>query len=212
MEKPVIILGAGGMARAAVEIFISNNVIIYGLLDDDKKLHGNEIHNIKILGSTEDSQFLDLIGEKCESFVAIDETKYKKSLVDLLVDNKKSMPVNAIHQKAFISESASLGHGNMINAFVFLGAFSNIGNHCILNSRVSIDHDVRIGDFVQIGMGSNLNSGVEIGEEAFIGSGVTIVSGVKIGKKARVGAGSLVISDVKANETVFGNPAQKVKA
>jgi acetyltransferase-like isoleucine patch superfamily enzyme len=41
---------------------------------------------------------------------------------------------------------------------------------------------------------------------------VTIVSGVKIGKNARIGAGSVVIRDVKKGETVFGNPAQVVKA
>jgi acetyltransferase-like isoleucine patch superfamily enzyme len=49
-------------------------------------------------------------------------------------------------------------------------------------------------------------------EGAFIGSGVTIVSGVTIGKNARVGAGSVVISSVGNNETVFGNPAAKIKS
>jgi acetyltransferase-like isoleucine patch superfamily enzyme len=38
-----------------------------------------------------------------------------------------------------------------------------------------------------------------------------IISGVTIGKGARVGAGSVVIAPVKAGDTVFGNPAQKVK-
>jgi acetyltransferase-like isoleucine patch superfamily enzyme len=40
---------------------------------------------------------------------------------------------------------------------------------------------------------------------------VIIVSGVTLGKNARVGAGSVVISDVKDGETVFGNPAVKIK-
>ncbi|MBP9927344.1 MAG: acetyltransferase, partial [Cyclobacteriaceae bacterium] len=48
-------------------------------------------------------------------------------------------------------------------------------------------------------------------DEVFIGSGVTVVAGVTIGKGARVGAGSVVIANVKAGETVFGNPAQKIK-
>jgi acetyltransferase-like isoleucine patch superfamily enzyme len=52
---------------------------------------------------------------------------------------------------------------------------------------------------------------VVLEEGAFIGSGVTIVSGVRIGKGARVGAGSVVISSVEKNETVFGNPAAKIK-
>jgi acetyltransferase-like isoleucine patch superfamily enzyme len=40
---------------------------------------------------------------------------------------------------------------------------------------------------------------------------VTIVSGVTVGKNARIGAGSVVISSVGNGETVFGNPAVKVK-
>jgi acetyltransferase-like isoleucine patch superfamily enzyme len=56
-----------------------------------------------------------------------------------------------------------------------------------------------------------INPGVTIEDEVFIGSGVTIVAGVQIGKGARIGAGSVVIASVKENETVFGNPAQKVK-
>jgi len=70
---------------------------------------------------------------------------------------------------------------------------------------------VKVADYVQIGAGSIINSEVTIEEGAFIGSGATIVSGVTIGKNARIGAGSVVISSVGANETVFGNPAAKVK-
>ena len=51
-----------------------------------------------------------------------------------------------------------------------------------------------------------------IEEEAFIGSGVIVISGITIGKGARIGAGSVVIRPVKAGETVFGNPAEKIKA
>jgi acetyltransferase-like isoleucine patch superfamily enzyme len=38
-----------------------------------------------------------------------------------------------------------------------------------------------------------------------------IVAGVTIGKGARVGAGSVVVATVNAGETVFGNPAAKLK-
>ena len=75
-----------------------------------------------------------------------------------------------------------------------------------------IGAESKISDFAQIGAGSIINPGVVVEEEAFIGSGVTVVSGITIGKGARVGAGSVVIAPVKAGETVFGNPAQKVKA
>jgi len=211
MDKPVIILGAKGIAHPALEIFNSNQVIVYGFLDEDESIHGTEINNIPVLGNTEDEGFLKLIGKKTEAFVAVDDSKYRKFLVELLNDRRKVQPVNAIHERAYISTDAHLGHGNFINANVTIGAGSDIGSHCIFHTGAIIDHKVKIEDFVQIGAGSIINAEVTIEEEVFIGSGVTIVSGVTIGKGARIGAGSVVISSIGKNETVFGNPAAKVK-
>ena len=212
MEKPVIILGAKGIAHPALEIFNSNQVIVYGFLDEDESIHGTEINTVSVLGNPEDDGFLKLIGKKTEAFVAVDDTKYRKFLVELLNERRKVQPINAIHQTAYISTDAIIGHGNFINAGVMIGAAAEIGQHCIFHSGAIIDHKAKIGDFAQIGAGSVVNSEVIIEEGAFIGSGVTIVSGVTIGKNARVGAGSVVISSVGNNETVFGNPAAKIKS
>ncbi len=211
MEKPVIILGAKGIAHPALEIFNSNQVIVYGFLDEDEKTHGTEINTVSVLGHTEDDGFLKLIGKKTESFVAVDDNKYRKFLVELLNERRKVQPVNAIHRRSYIATDAVLGHGNFINANVTVGAGAELGSHCIIHTGAIIDHKAKLGDFVQIGAGTIVNAEVVIEEGAFIGSGVTVVSGVTIGKNARVGAGSVVISSVGNNETVFGNPASKVK-
>lgn len=208
MEKPVIILGAKGIAHPALEIFNSHNVIVYGFLDDDQTLHQKEINHVVVLGSTEDEGFLKLIGKKCEAFVAVDDSTYRKYLVEMLNDRRKMQPINAVHSTAYISTDAAIGHGNFINANVSIGAGASVGNHGIFHSSAILEHLVEIGDYVQIGAGAVINSGVKIAEGAFIGSGANIVSGVSIGKNARIGAGSLVISDVEKNTTVFGNPAQ----
>lgn len=209
MEKPVLIFGAKGLGKSVIEIFKSNGVVIYGVLDDDKSQHGKEISEIPVLGATDDENYLKIVGSKCEAFVAYDDNKLRKSYVEMLKD-RKVMPVNAIHKSAIIADSAILHHGNLINNRVVIGAFSNVGNHCILNSAAVVDHDVTLGDFVQVGAGAIINSNVEVESGAFIGSGVTIVSGITIGKNARVGAGSVVIENVKAGQTVFGNPAKAV--
>lgn len=211
MEKPVIILGAKGIAIPALEIFNSNKVDVYGFLDEDKALFGAEINTVSVLGHTEDDGFLKLIGKKCEAFVAVDDTTYRKFLVTMLNEKRKVQPVNAIHQTAYISTDAELGHGNFINGKVSIGAATKLGNHGIFHTACSIEHQVEIGDFVQIGTGTVINSGVKVEEGAFIGSGVTVISGVRIGKNARVGAGSVVIADVPDKDTVFGNPASSVK-
>lgn len=207
MENPVLILGAKGIGLAALEIFKSNNVTVFGFLDDDNKLHGKEIDEVTVLGSTDDEGFTKLIGKKCEAFVAVENQKLKQSLTEFLLDMRKIMPVNAIHAKAYLSKMALIGHGNFVNAGASIQAGVKLGNHCVVHTNAVIDHESVVEDFVQIGAGTVVGSAVTIEEGAFIGSGVTIISGITIGKGARVGAGSVVMAPVKAKQTVFGVPA-----
>lgn len=212
MENPIIIFGANALGRAAQEMFNSRNIIIYGFLDDNKDEHGKEYGDVSVLGNTSDDGFLKLIGKKCQAFIAEDDNKVRKAIVKILIDRRKVMPVNAIHDHATVATSAHIEHGNFINAGAVIGANAKIGNHCILHTNAVVDYEATLGQFVQVGAGSIINNGVEIADEVFIGSGVTIVSGVKIGKSARIGAGSVVISDVAKEATVFGNPAQAIKS
>ncbi len=211
MEKPVIIFGSRGIAKAALEIFNSNNIVVYGFLDDDEETHNTEINTVSVLGATDDHGFTKLIGQKCEAFVATDDNSLRKEYAEYLMETRKVMPMNAVHQSAQISESFSLGHGNFVNAGALLSNDSKMGNHNVINSKAIIEQEVEIGDFVQIGAGSIINTKTQIEDEVFIGSGVTVVAGVKLGKGARIGAGSVVVGDVSEGKTVFGNPAVEVK-
>ncbi|GAB3524440.1 acetyltransferase [Emticicia fontis] len=210
MQNPVLIFGAGTLGKVALDIFNRNNVLVYGFLDDDKKLHNTEIGEIVVLGETDDDGFLKIVGQKTEAFVAIGNTKVKKKIVEILTERRHVMPVNAIHDRSIVAETAIIGHGNLIMANAAINPFAKIGNHCTIQSGAVIDTDAKVADFVTIASGAMINAGAEIAEGAFIGSGAVIVTGVKVGKNARVGAGSVVIEDVPDNATVFGNPAKKV--
>jgi sugar O-acyltransferase (sialic acid O-acetyltransferase NeuD family) len=210
MDKPVIILGAGSIGKSAMEAFLSNDVIVYGFLDEDESLTDNEIGDVKVLGTLEDSTYLSVVGGECEAFVAVEEIELRKNLVEMLVNERKTMPVNAIHHSAILASSTEMGHGNYIGAGVILGSGSRIGSHLIMESGAIINHDSRLGDYIHVGAGTLINSGVKVDDEVFIGSGVTVVAGIKVGKGARIGAGSVVIKDVEEDQTVFGNPAEPV--
>lgn len=210
MENPVIIFGANALGQAAVEIFESNDIIVYGFLDDNEELHGNTLGELSILGRTDDDGFLKLIGKKCEAFVAVDERELRKGIVKLLKERRKMMPVNAIHSNTEIAPSAHIGHGEFINSGVIIGANAKVGNHCMINSNAVVDYSAKLGDLVQVGAGTVIGAEAEIGENVFIGSGVTVVPGIKMGKDARIGAGSVVVADVEEGKTIFGNPATEV--
>ncbi len=210
MENPVIIFGANYLGRIAKEIFESNEIVVYGFLDDNKKLHATELDEVIVLGGTDDDGFLKLIGKKCEAFVAIDDNKLRKSIVQMIQEIRHVQPVNATHQHALLSPRGTIGHGNFFDIGFTSGPGSVIGSHCLLHAKSHVGAESTLGNFIQVGAGTIINSGVTIEDEVFIGSGSTLISGISIGKGARIGAGSVVISAVKAGETVFGNPATKV--
>lgn len=212
MNNPVIIFGANVVGRLAKEIFESNGVVVYGFLDDDKKLHNTELDDAQILGPTDEQGFLKLIGKKCEAFVATDDNKLRKGLTKMLQEARHIQPMNAIHSQAYLSKKASIGYGNFVDTGVVVTSGATIGSHCVVQAQSYIGMGTLVGDFVQVGVGSKIGAGVNIEDEVFIGAGVTIVAGITIGKGARIGAGSVVIATVKAGETVFGNPAQPIKS
>lgn len=210
MDNPVMIFGAGSLGRVALDIFTRNGVVVFGFLDEDKALHNTQIHDITVLGGPDDEGFTKLIGKKCEAFVAADDSATREDLVEMLTENRKVMPVNAIHDTAVISASATIGHGNLVSAGVLVNPDAKVGNHCLLHARCVIDTQAQLSDYVQVGTGSIIGPGTKLGEHAFIGAGATIVAGVSIGKGAKIGAGSVVVENVPAHGTVFGNPAKKV--
>lgn len=210
MENPVLIFGAGNLGLTVLDLFQRNNVVVYGLLDDNKALHGKQFNDVSVLGETDDDGYLKLIGQKCEAFVAVGDGRVRKRLVKLLNERRKVQPVNAIHDTAVVSTAATIGHGNLIAARAVVNPFADVGQHTIIQSGVVVETNAKIGDYAHVGTGSVISSGVVLEEGVFVGSGATIVAGITVGKNARIGAGSVVVENVEAGATVFGNPAKKL--
>jgi sugar O-acyltransferase (sialic acid O-acetyltransferase NeuD family) len=211
MENPVLIFGAKNLGKIALDIFNSNEVVVYGFLEDDKNLHNKEIQSLVVFGDTENEDFLKLLGKTCEAFVAIDDSKERKFTVDMLKEQYKIVPVNALHKLAFVEASASLGHGNLIGAGAKILTEAVLGSHCLVQAGAMVDYGAKIGNFVEISTGAIIGAEVEIEDGAFVGAGAILIGGVKVGKNAKIGAGSVVIQSVKAGETVFGVPAKTIQ-
>lgn len=208
----MIIFGVNNIGRAAKAMFESNEIVVYGFLDDNKELIGTEVDEVSVLGKTNDDGFLKLIGKKAEAFVASDDNLVRKSLVQILLKKRKVMPVNAIHASALIDPSAHISHGSFIGMNSTIGFQAKLGNHSIIQTGAIVDNGAQLGEFVQVGAGAIVGADVVIEDEVFIGAGANIISGVTLGKGARVGAGSVVISSVEEGKTVFGNPASEIES
>jgi UDP-3-O-[3-hydroxymyristoyl] glucosamine N-acyltransferase len=83
--------------------------------------------------------------------------------------------MTGIQQPSYIHETAKLGEGCFVGAFVYVGEKAIIGNN------VKIYPGAYIGDNVTIGDESIINPGVKIYHDCLIGKRVTIHSGAVVG-------------------------------
>lgn len=211
MQKGILVFGVCQLTKGALEIFHQNNVMVYGILEDEAKWHHTEMVTVPVLGATDHPDFLALLNESCPVFIAYGNTRKRKSCLEFLATQTQEVPISAIHPSVGIAREVQLGQGNYLDTRVCLAPEVSIGNYCILHSGVVIEAETKIHDWVQIGSGSVLGTGVTIEEEVFIGPGVTVVSGVTIQKGASIGAGSVVLGNVKAGDILLGNPAKSIK-
>ncbi|MGI2298293.1 acetyltransferase [Candidatus Cardinium hertigii] len=211
MHKGVIVFGVCDLTKGSLDIFQKNNVIVYGILEDETKWHHRAIQNIPVLGGTNDPAFLGLLNEACPYFIAYRPIEKRKNCLNFLRTQQGSIPISAIHPSAIIPDAIQLGQGNYIGVQVCLASEVTIGNHCILHNGVIIESETDIHDWVEIGAGSIIGSQVTLEEEVFIGMGVTIISGVTIQKGASIGAGSVVLGNVKKGDVLLGNPAKSIQ-
>ncbi|ANQ51069.1 acetyltransferase [Flammeovirga sp. MY04] len=207
--NPVIIIGASGLGKAALDIFKSQGIMVYCFLDGNEELHGAEIGDVTVMGAPT-NDFLKHIGKKCDAFVAIEELDTRQSIIKVVKERRKVMPVNAIHKDSSIAESAFIGYGNFINAGARIGSDVKMADHCIVHSNAVLEHDAQLDELVTVGSGAIIGAGAQIGKGAHIGSGAIIAPNVIIGEGAQVGPGSLVMMEVKPNTTVFGMPAKEI--
>lgn len=210
MENPVIIFGATGLSRLAMEIFSSHEVVIYGILEDDETLHNTEINDIPVMGSTTDDGYLKFIGKKCEAFIGEETLEKRVEIAKLLKERRKVMPVNAIHNQAFIAQSAELSHGILVNSGATINANAIVGNNVVVHSNATIEYMATVEEMVQIGTGAIIGANAKIGEGTMIGAGAIIASGIKVGKNTQIAQGAVVLRNVEDEAVMVGNPAQAV--
>lgn len=211
-----VILGCGGGGRTAVSIIEAacseqgQRATTITFLDDN---HQDELVNgYPVIGPIA---------------TALNETGWSKGTGCVVAFGSKCLParerifqllqakgrhiINAIHPRATIDRTASLGIGNIIAANCVIHPNARLGNNCFLCVAATIDHDNEIGDNVYLSPGVHLAGGVVLEDSVFVGASAAVLPGIRIGKGATVGAGAVVLSDVVAGGTVVGVPARLVE-
>jgi sugar O-acyltransferase (sialic acid O-acetyltransferase NeuD family) len=117
-----------------------------------------------------------------------------------------------IHPQAFVSKSAAIGKGVIIQTGVHVSASVKLADFVRVNVFANLMHDVVVEQYATIAPNAVLLGSVKVGEMCYVGANTTILPGVKIGARSMVGAGSVVTRDVDDRTTFIGKPERSLKA
>jgi sugar O-acyltransferase (sialic acid O-acetyltransferase NeuD family) len=201
MNRPSLILvGAGGHARACIEVVESHgNFVIDGLIGLPGEV-GQRVLGYPVIAV--DGQLAELAGKYANALIALGQIRSAEARIRLFAaarDAGFSLPA-IISPAATLSRHASIGAGTIVMHGAIINAGARVGENCIINSRALIEHDAMLGDHCHVSTGAILNGGVSLGDGSFVGSGSVIREGIHLAQRSFIPMGSVVRQD----QTVAG--------
>src|SRR5262245_10189953 len=119
--------------------------------------------------------------------------------------------ITIIAPTAFVSPTARVGHGSIVQRGVLVGRNARLGTAVKLNCGAQIHHDATVGDYTTVAPGARILGNVRIGSRTYVGSEAVILRRIRVGDNSVIGAGAVVSRDVGDDVLVKGVPA-RVKA
>lgn len=165
-----------------------------------------EVHNPKF-----NYMFSSGLTENDRLFViGVTQAKNKKAVFSHF-NRKIDEYTSLIHATSYITSTAKLGTGCIINPRVCISNQAVIGNFVTVNINSVVSHHVVLEDFVTINPSVTVAGRSFVGEGTTIGMGANVIDGVKIGRNCIIGAGSLVNKDIPDNVVAYGSPCKIIR-
>jgi len=204
VSRRLLVLGAGGHARAVAAVAVACGWEVAGFTD-----RVGSASALPVRGGDDDlprlTRELGLDG----AVVGVGDSGLARRAPLLECIRAAGLAAPAlVHPRACADPSARVGDGSVVFPNVVLGADVAVGANAVLYSGAIIEHGGRVDDHAYVAPGAILSGQVRVGAFALVGAGAVVLPGLTIGRGAVVGAGAVVTADVEAGATVVGIPAR----
>ncbi|SMO41389.1 acetyltransferase [Fodinibius sediminis] len=206
MKKKLYIIGAGSVGgHLALNISeYSKKFDVVGFLDDDPEKIGTQQFGLRVIGGVDKA--LDM--KNAAVVIGIAFPKVKRELLMKLSSNSSLLYPTLIHERAWISQSVTIGKGCIVYPGTTINFRSEIQDFVVINVNCSLGHHTTVGRYSSFAPGVNTGGHTIIEEAVDMGIGVSTLQDIRIGRDSTVGGQSMVIHSVRPNATVAGVPAK----
>ncbi len=198
-ETSLLLVGAGGHARACIDVIEQEGRFKVAGLIGMKHEVGTHVLNYPVIGTDDDLS--SLLKDHAHALVTVGQIKTPEPRILLfrLVESFAGTLPAIVSPRAYVSRHATVAVGTIIMHGAIVNAGATVGRNCIVNSHSLIEHDVSIGDHCHISTAAAINSGVRVGQGTFIGSNACVRQGIFVGERCVIGMGERVLKDCAAN-------------
>lgn len=208
ITEPLLLVGAGGHARACIDVIEQEGRFAVGGLVGERHEVGTRVLGYEVVGTDDDLPSLrDRFSKAVVVVGQIRSATIRVTLFERLSALGFALPA-IVSPRAYVSRHASIGAGSMVLHGAIVNAAAHVGRNCIINSQALVEHDAEIGDHCHVSTGATVNSGVKIGARTFIGSNSSVKQGLEIGEECLIGMGCRVLQNCAARSRIVDQPRE----
>ena len=150
MKRSLLIVGAGGHGKVVAEVARDCGYEEIAFLDDNSDEAIGKISEMK--------KFTSLYKE---AFVAIGNNQVRGEILSRLENEGYEIPV-LTHPTAYISRTAKIRKGTVVEPKAIVNTNADIGEGCIISVGAIVDHNTKLEECVHVNAGAIVKAGTTV--------------------------------------------------
>ncbi len=203
MNKPVVVIGAGGHAAVLVDILRQLNRTIIGLVSKEKPKDNLVFDGIPYYASDDDVLTFDKNEILLVNAIGSLPGRTARTKIQQQFKNAGYQFITVVSPHAIVSKYSRLAEGVQVMPGAIINANSIIGEGTIINSGAIIEHDCIIGADNHIAPGVTLSGFVKTGDRVHIGTGANVIQNISIATDTLIAAGATLNRTIEKPDQVF---------